>query len=37
MRPMQAGLAIDGNPSTVWPIDTYTEPYRSRTSRTVSG
>jgi putative peptidoglycan lipid II flippase len=24
--PDQAGLAIDGNPSTVWPIDTYTDP-----------
>ena len=23
---MQAGLAIDGNASTVWPIDTYTDP-----------
>jgi putative peptidoglycan lipid II flippase len=24
--PDQAPLAIDGNPSTVWPIDTYTDP-----------
>ena len=24
--PDQAGLAIDGNSSTVWPIDTYTDP-----------
>jgi putative peptidoglycan lipid II flippase len=24
--PDQAGLAIDGNPATVWPIDTYTDP-----------
>jgi putative peptidoglycan lipid II flippase len=24
--PDQAGLAIDGNASTVWPIDTYTDP-----------
>ena len=24
--PGQAGLAIDGNSSTVWPIDTYTDP-----------
>jgi putative peptidoglycan lipid II flippase len=24
--PDQAGLAIDGNPSTAWPIDTYTDP-----------
>ena len=24
--PGQAGLAIDGNPSTAWPIDTYTDP-----------
>ena len=24
--PDQAALAIDGNPSTVWPIDTYTDP-----------
>ena len=24
--PDKAGLAIDGNPSTVWPIDTYTDP-----------
>jgi putative peptidoglycan lipid II flippase len=24
--PGQAPLAIDGNPSTVWPIDTYTDP-----------
>ena len=24
--PDQAGLAIDGNQSTVWPIDTYTDP-----------
>ena len=26
MRLTQAPLAIDGNPSTVWPIDTYTDP-----------
>jgi putative peptidoglycan lipid II flippase len=24
--PDEAGLAIDGNPTTVWPIDTYTDP-----------
>ena len=24
--PDEAGLAIDGNPATVWPIDTYTDP-----------
>jgi putative peptidoglycan lipid II flippase len=24
--PGQAGLAIDGNPATAWPIDTYTDP-----------
>jgi putative peptidoglycan lipid II flippase len=24
--PDQAGLAIDGNPATAWPIDTYTDP-----------
>lgn len=24
--PSLAGLAIDGNPATVWPIDTYTDP-----------
>ena len=24
--PDAAGLAIDGNPATVWPIDTYTDP-----------
>ena len=24
--PTLAGLAIDGNPTTVWPIDTYTDP-----------
>jgi putative peptidoglycan lipid II flippase len=24
--PTEAGKAIDGNPSTVWPIDTYTDP-----------
>ena len=24
--PAEARLAIDGNPTTVWPIDTYTDP-----------
>ena len=35
--PAEARLAIDGNPTTVWPTDTYTDPVPSPTSRTVSG
>ena len=34
--PGLADKAIDGDPATMWPTDTYSDPLRSRASRTVS-